>query len=90
MKAEFFRAFFLQNLISIKGLLRCHTVFCIPRIVHNVIADLEETARIKTAADRLRDMSDRLLKEINMCNIIQIDDCSQFVCQHKLLSRSVI
>ena len=90
MKAEFFRPFLFQRFVCLKDLIFCHTVFGIARIIHDVIADLEQTARIETAADRLRNMSDRFLQKFDMCDIIQIDDRSEPVRQNKIFRRGII
>ena len=70
MQSEFFCPFCFQNLKCLKQLLRCHPVFGIPRIIHDVIADFEQSARIVTAADRLRNMPDCILQKFNMCEVI--------------------
>ena len=90
MNPELFRTLFLQDLISLRDLFCSHSIFCISRIVHDIIADLKQSARVIPAADRLRDMADRLLKEIDVRDIIQIDDRAQPVRQLEVLSRCVI
>ena len=68
-------AFFLQNPIGFHHLIRHHTVFGIPGVVHNPVAHLKYAARIVTAAHRLRQLSAAgFFAEIDMGNIIQIDD----------------
>ena len=90
MEAEFFRAFCLQDLIGFQDLVRCHAVFCVSRIVHNIIADLKEPARVETAADRLRNVADGFLQEFDMGNIIQVDDRPQLVRIPEIFRRCVI
>ena len=90
MKPEFFRALFLQDPVRVRDLLRCHAVLCISRVIHNIIADLKQSARVITAADRLRNMPDSLFQKINMGDIIQIDNCSQLIRKNKIFRRSII
>ncbi len=71
-----FRTLFFQDLKCLKNLFSSHSVFGISRIVHNPIADRKHTARIKPAADGLRDLTDRLLQKLNMSKIIEIDNRS--------------
>ena len=78
MDTEFLCAFCFQNLECLKKLLGSHTVFCISRVVHDIIADLKEAARIVTAADGFRNIADCFFQEIDMGDIIQVDDSSQF------------
>ena len=90
MNTEFFCTFCFQCLKCFCDLLCCHSILRISRIIHNIITDLEYSARIITATDCLRNMSDCLLKEVNMCNIIQIDDCSKFISKFKIFLRCII
>ena len=90
MDAEFFNALSFQYMKCLKQLLRGHAVLGIPRIVHNVIADLKKPARIVPAAYRLRNTSDCPFQKINMGNVIQVDDCPQLIRILILLCRSVI
>lgn len=62
----------LQDTKCIKNLLRSHAIFCIPRIIHNIIADLEHSTRIITAANDLRNLSNSFLYTLNMSDVIKI------------------
>ena len=90
MDAKMLRTLVLQYLKCLKHLLCGHPVFGIPGIVHDVIAHLEHAARIKTAADGLRDISQGLLQALNMGYVVQVDDGSQLLSICKFLRRSVI
>ena len=90
MDSKILRSFCLQHLKCFEKLFRCHAVFGIARIVHDIIADFEQAARIITAADHLGNMPDRLLQKLNMCNIVQIDNCPQLICQLKFFRRRII
>ena len=81
MNTEILHTLCLQDLISLKHLLRGETVFSIARIVHDVIADGKISAGIVTTAQGLGQITDGLLQEIDMGDVIQIDDCIQLVCQ---------
>ena len=80
MNTEFLCSFCFQDLKCFKELFCGHTVFCISRVIHDIVADFKESTRIVTAADGLRNISDGFFQKINMGNIIQVDDCSQFCC----------
>ena len=75
---------------SIKNLFRCHTVFGISRIVHNIIADLEYSAWIIAAADNFRNPAYSLFHALNVSDIIQINNSANFICILKLFVRSII
>ena len=57
MDAELFCPFCLQNAERLKNLLGCHAVFGISRIVHDIGANFEQSARVITAADFLRNVA---------------------------------
>ena len=82
MDTELFYAFGLQDLECLKNLFSGHTVLGISRIIHNAVANLEKSARIITAADRLRNTFRSVFSTtINMCDIIQVDDRAKLI-QH--------
>ena len=90
MDSKILRSFCLQHLKCFEKLFRCHAIFGIARIVHDIIADFEQAARIITAADCLRNMSYGLLQKIDMGKVIEIDDGSQLICQLKFFRRRII
>ena len=90
MDTELFCAFGLQDLECLKNLFSCHTVFGISRIIHNAVGNFEKSTRIITAADRLRNLSDRLFQKINVCDIVQVDDRAELISKCKFLCRCII
>ncbi len=52
MDTKFFAPFAFRILNASNNLFCCHSVFCISRIIHDIIADLEHSARIVTTADQ--------------------------------------
>ena len=70
MDTEIFCAFCFQDLECLKDLLGGHAVLGITWIIHDVIADLEQSAWIITAADGLRNITDRVLHTLDMGDII--------------------
>ena len=75
--AEMLRSLGLQGDKCLPDLLIGHAVLGIPRIVHNIIADLEHTAGIVAAADGLGNIAQRLLQAGDMGDIVQVDDGAQ-------------
>ena len=71
----------------LKELLRRHAVLGIPGIVHDIIADAEQSARIIPAADGLRNVSENIFQEIDVGEVIQIDDAAQLVDIGKFFRR---
>ena len=90
MNSKFPGAFTLQDAECIKNLFRSHAIFGIPRIIHNIIADLEHSTWIVTAADDLRNLSNSFLYTLNMSDVIKIDNSTDLICIFKLFIRSVI
>ena len=70
MDTEVFCALRFQDLECLKNLLGGHAVFGITWVVHDVIADLEQSAWIITAADGLRNITDRVLHALDMGDIV--------------------
>ena len=90
MDTKFFSTFCFQSLECFKNLLGSHTIFCISRVIHDIIADLEYSARIVTAADHFWDISDSSLYTFNMSDIIKVDDSTNLICIFKLFFRCII
>ena len=90
MDTEFLGTFRFQSLECFKDLLGSHTIFCISWVVHDVIADLKHSARIVTAADHFRNISDSSLYALDMSNIIQVDDSTDLICIFELFFRCII
>ena len=61
MQAKTLCTFITQDLVSLEKLLFSHAILGIPRIIHDPIRNLIDTARIVTQTDRLRNVSDRIL-----------------------------
>mgnify|MGYP007057683202 CR=1 FL=1 len=70
MYTKVFCTFCFQYFECFKQLLRCHTVLGITRVVHDIIANLKQSAWVVTATDCLRNMANCLLQEINVREII--------------------
>ena len=90
VKAEMLRSLFPQNPVGVKKLLLRHAVLGVPGVVHDIVADLEDSARVEPAADGLRNIAYGLLQKINVRKIIQIDDSADLRRVRKLLRRRVI
>ena len=90
MDSKFFGTFGFQDAECIKNLLGSHSVFCISRIIHDTVADLEYSAWIITAADHFRNSSESSLYALNMCNIIKIDDSTDLICIFELFLRCIV
>ena len=90
MDTEFFGSFCFQCAERFKDLICCHSVFGIPRIIHNIITDFKQSTRIITAADCLRDVADSLFYCFNMCNIIKIDNSTDLICIAEFCFRRII
>lgn len=74
----------------LKHLLRGETVFSIARIVHDVIADGKISAGIVTAAQGLGQITDGLLQEIDMGDVIQIDGGTDFCRIFEFMGRGIV
>ena len=90
MDTEILHTLCLQDLISLKHLLRGETVFSIARIVHDVIADGKISAGIVTAAQGLGQITDGLLQEIDMGDVIQIDGGTDFCRIFEFMGRGIV
>ena len=67
-----------------------HAVLGVAGVVHNAVRELEQAARVKTAADRLGDGARNALKEIDMADVVKVDDGTQFVGELKIRRRRVV
>ena len=57
---------------------RSHAVFGVARVVHDVVADLKQSARVVAAADMVFGRyPTACFHFFNMCDVIQIDDGAQ-------------
>ena len=90
MDSEAFCSLCFQHAERLKQLLCCHTILRISRIVHDIIADGKQSARIVAAGDRLRDIADGFLQKVNVRKIIQIDNRTQLFRQLIFARRSHI
>ena len=90
MDAKILGALGLEHAKSLKELLGGHAVFGVAGVVHNAVGELEQAARVKTAADRLGDGSRNALKEIDMADVVKVDDGAQLICKGKIRCRRVV
>ena len=90
MNTKLLCSFGFEDTEGFKNLLCCHSVFCIPGIVHNIIADLEHTTRIITAADGFWNFSHCTLYRLDMCDVVKIDDSTDLICIAEFLFRSIV
>ena len=90
MDTKILCTFFFQDTESLEDLLRSHSILCITRVVHNIIADLKYTTWVVTAADGLWNTANCTLHTFNVGNIIQIDDTADLIRIFKLLLRRII
>ena len=77
MDAEMLGALGLKRAECLEQLLGRHAVFGIARVVHNAVRDFEKPAGVVAAADGFWNAANRLLKEIDVRNIIEVDDGAQ-------------
>ena len=90
MDAKILGALGLEHAKSLKELLGGHAVFGVAGVVHNAVGELEQAARVKTAADRLGAGSRNALKEIDMADVVKVDDGTQLVGELKIRRRRVV
>ncbi len=67
-----------QLCVSLGHLILTHAVFGVAGVVHDAVAQLEDTARIKTAADGLGDAGD-LFQKLYMGQIVEVDVRAQVI-----------
>src|SRR5699024_5881077 len=83
-------AFCLQDAEGFKYLLRSHAVLGVPRIIHDIVADLKKSARIVTAADGFRNPAYSALHRLNMGNIVKVDNTADLVRVTEFFLRSIV
>ena len=84
-----FCTFFFQDFKCFCQLCFCHAIFCITRVIHDVVTYLEYTTGIKTTAYCFGN-SCQLFKVRNMCKIIEVNDCTHFSCFNKVFCGSYV
>ena len=80
---------FLKSSKCLKELSLSHSVLSLTRVAHDCITNKEISAWIVSAANLLWNAT-VLCKEINMCNIVQVDNCSQLACLFELNCRCLV
>ena len=90
VNTESLGTFLLKDLKCLIDLLSCKSVLGISRVIHDTVTHLENSAGIISAWDSLGNLTDWLLKEINVCEIIKIDDGTKLICKNKLLCRCIV
>ena len=71
------------------GMTKDQIILGISGVVHDCCGNREGSTRIISAADLLRN-SCCLFKEVNMCEIIQIDRCTKLLSKNKFFCRRII
>ena len=80
----------LEHAEGLEELLGGHAVLGVARVIHDAIGELEQAARIKTAADRLGNGACDALKELDVADVVKVDDGIQLVGELKVRRRRVI
>ena len=80
----------LEHAEGLEELLGGHAIFGVARVVHDAVGELEQTARIKAAADRLGDWPRNVLKELDVADVVKVDDGTQLVGELKVGRRRVV
>ena len=75
---------------GLEELLGGHAVFGVAGVIHDAVGELEQSARIKAATDRLGDGSRNALKELDVADVVKVDDGAQFVGELKVRCRRVV
>ena len=88
--AKILGALGLEHAEGLKELLGGHAVLGIARVVHNAVGKLEQTARVKTAADRLGDGACDALVELDVADVVEVDDGAQLIGKLKVRRRRVV
>ena len=88
--AKVFGALGLERAKGLEELLGGHAVFGVAGVVHDAVGELEQTARIKAAADRLGDGACDALKELDVADVVKVDDGAQLVGELKVRCRRVV
>jgi len=89
VQAKFRYAQLLEFLHALCELCAREAIFRIRRVAHDLRADLEFAARVKAAADSLRDAA-VLCKEVDMRNIVKVDDGVKPARIFKILCRRCV
>ena len=82
--------FILQDTEAFKQLLGSKPILRVPRIVHDIVADGEVSARVIAATQSLRQISQCLLQKINMRDVVQVDGSADFLRVGKFLRRRIV
>ena len=95
MNTELLRALCLEQPERLSDLRTGHAVLGIAGIVHDLkaftcLTERERAAGVEAAADLLRDIADRAFQKVHVCEIVQIDDCTQLCRQPVILGRGLI
>ena len=80
----------LEHAEGLEELLGGHAIFGIARVVHDAVGELEQAARVKTAADRFGDRAGDALIELNVTDVVKVDDGAQLVGKRKVGRRRVV
>ena len=88
--AKILSALGLEHAEGLKELLGGHAVLGIAGVVHNTVRELEQTARVKTAADRLGDGACDALVELDVADVVEVDDGAQLIGKLKVRRRRVV
>ena len=80
----------LEHAERLEELLGGHAVLGVAGVIHDAVGKLEQTARIKAAADRLGDGPRNVLKELDVADVVKVDDGAQLVGELKVRCRRVV
>ena len=80
----------LEHTEGFEELLCGHAIFGVARVIHDAVGELEQSARIKAATDRLGDGPRNAFKELDVADVIKVDDGTQFVGEFKVRRRRVV
>ena len=90
MDAKILGALGLEHAEGLEELLGGHAVFGVAGVIHDAVGELEQAARVKTAAYRLGDGARDALKELDMAYVVKVDDGAQLVGKLKVCRRRVV
>ena len=74
MNTETLCSLVLEDPEGLKELISSHSILGIAGVIHNAVTHLENSARIISAGNGLRNPADGFFKEINVSEIIQIKE----------------
>ena len=89
MDAEFLGTGSHQLGVSLGHLILTHAVLGVAGVIHDAVAQLKHTARVKAAADGLGHACD-LFQELHMSQIVEVDVSAQVVGFLHVLGRGVV